>query len=279
MKFNIFKNLSIANKLIILFLLLGIGSTVLVGVYSYFSAKHSLTERTFDQLTSIRVAKKKRIEGFFADRFRDIDLFSKTSEVSGMLDNLDNSTRTKNGRSGSLYGEYASFLKSYVISYGYYDKFIVLNSKGKMLYTPTTTADSMNKFSIDSVKYKSISVLWKEVSGSPKAIFRDFALDDFNENSPAYYMATPVFSSFGKIRGMIALQISFDAINSIMLESSSDNGLGESGESYLVGNDYLMRSTSRFRPNSIMVQPVKTVASMNALTGQKELRQFRITGM
>jgi PAS domain S-box-containing protein len=268
-KYTFFKNRSIANKLIILFLLLGIGSTVLVGVYSYFSAKHSLTERTFDQLTSIRVAKKKRIESFFADRFRDINMFAKTAEVSKMLDNLKKFHKNSATSRDTIIGEYASFLNTYIVSYGYYEKFIVADESGKMLYTSISADDSLNKFSLDTIETHSLKTLWKCVNDSARAVFKDFRNDSFNSDKPAYYIAAPLYAGTDEIKGMIALQVSFDAINSIMLESSSDNGLGETGESYLVGDDYLMRSTSRFKPNSIMVQQVKTKAVLEALKNKK----------
>lgn len=263
-----FRNLSIANKLVFLFLLLGIGSTVLVGVYSYYSARQSLTQRTFDQLTSIRVAKKNRIESFFADRFRDIVLFARTTEVSEMLNKLDKIKDVSNNTAGAKFGEYASFLNSYVISYGYYEQFIVMNSEHKMLYSATNTSDSLNKFSIDSIRYKSLQKLFKNVTDSGKTVFCDFAKDDFNNNKPSFYLIAPIKSNSKKTSGALALKVSFKAINNIMLESTSEHGLGESGESYLVGNDFLMRSTSRFRPNSILSQKVKTVAAINALNGK-----------
>jgi signal transduction histidine kinase len=49
-----------------------------------------------------------------------------------------------------------------------------------------------------------------------------------------------------------------------MLEYSPENGLGKSGEVYLVGDDYLMRSNSRFIPNSVLNTSVKTVSTINA---------------
>lgn len=54
-----------------------------------------------------------------------------------------------------------------------------------------------------------------------------------------------------------------------MLENSSENGLGETGESYLVGQDYFLRSDSRFIQKSLMKQRVKTIASQNALSGKQ----------
>jgi signal transduction histidine kinase len=44
-------------------------------------------------------------------------------------------------------------------------------------------------------------------------------------------------------------------INKIMLDTSRINGLGKSGETYLVGNDFYLKSKSRFFPNA--AQPIK----------------------
>ena len=63
---------------------------------------------------------------------------------------------------------------------------------------------------------------------------------------------------------VLALQISIQDINSIMLEDNPENGLGKSGEVYLVGDDYLMRSNSRFIPNSVLNTVVKTISANNA---------------
>ncbi len=56
---------SIVKKLIVYFLLLNILTVIVIGSYSYFRAKDALMKRTFDQLTSIRIEKKFRIERFF----------------------------------------------------------------------------------------------------------------------------------------------------------------------------------------------------------------------
>ncbi len=61
--------------------------------------------------------------------------------------------------------------------------------------------------------------------------------------------------------------IDYSVINSIMLENSSNSGLGNSGESYIVGNDTLLRTTSRFEENSILKIKVATDGVNNALQG------------
>jgi len=56
--------------------------------------------------------------------------------------------------------------------------------------------------------------------------------------SPVFYVGARL-----KGKGWILLVQSFDVINKVLTERS---GLGESGESYLVGSDFIMRSNSRF---------------------------------
>jgi len=45
-------------------------------------------------------------------------------------------------------------------------------------------------------------------------------------------------------------QINYDELNKILLDTNHSNGLGKSGEVYLVGNDYFLKSKSRFFPNA-----------------------------
>ena len=73
----------------------------------------------------------------------------------------------------------------------------------------------------------------------------DYAIVDFEKyapsyNAPASFIAVPIWDGDNKI-GVLVFQMPIDRINSIMKERS---GLGETGESYLVGSDKLMRSDS-----------------------------------
>ncbi len=61
--------------------------------------------------------------------------------------------------------------------------------------------------------------------------------------------------------------IDYSVINAVMLENSPNSGLGNSGESYIVGHDKLLRTTSRFKKNSILKIEVSTEGVGNALMG------------
>ena len=55
-------DLTIREKLMLYYVLLGIVAIVGVGVYSFFRAREAILDRAFEQLTSVREVKKDRIE-------------------------------------------------------------------------------------------------------------------------------------------------------------------------------------------------------------------------
>ena len=70
----------------------------------------------------------------------------------------------------------------------------------------------------------------------------------------------------GRLEGVLVFQMPIDNLNRVMLNTA---GLGETGESFIVGEDMLMRSTSRFSEEStILVQRVDNDAVAKALSGE-----------
>jgi signal transduction histidine kinase len=163
---------------------------------------------------------------------------------------------------------YDQFLNLYVKAYGYYDKFIVCDTLNNLIYTSGTTTDSLHLSLINNPDHVCISQLINSVYRKKNVEFLDFKKDPFNENKPSYYLSAPVYDDHKTLIGFISLLVSTKAINNIMLENSSENGLGETGESYIVGRDFYMRSDSRFIPKSLMNQVVKTQSSLNAFEGK-----------
>src|SRR3989304_3836179 len=96
--------------------------------------------------------------------------------------------------------------------------------------------------------------------------FEPYAPSDF---APASFIAAPISDGFNKA-GILVLQIPIDQINSVMMGRS---GLGETGETYLVGNDKLMRSDSRFsEKKTILVNKIDTEAVKDALTNKSDCK-------
>ena len=166
------------------------------------------------------------------------------------------------------------FYAKYKEMYGYYDLFLV-NPDGYCFYTVTKESDYQTN--LVSGKYKD-SGLGKLVRGVLNS--REFGVADFepyapSNGEPAAFIAQPVVHD-GQVEIVVALQLSIEAINSIMQERS---GMGKTGETYLVGTDKLMRSDSFLDPDNHSVKAsfanpnkgkVDTEASRAALAGKEE---------
>jgi signal transduction histidine kinase len=92
-------------------------------------------------------------------------------------------------------------------------------------------------------------------------LYEDHSNDELNIHlSKSYLIAGKAYN--------IDMLIDYSVINKVMLENSPNSGLGNSGESYIVGRDSLLRTTSRFKENSILKIKVNTEGVAKALRGE-----------
>ncbi|PCJ36627.1 MAG: hypothetical protein COA75_07560 [Cellvibrionales bacterium] len=82
------------------------------------------------------------------------------------------------------------------------------------------------------------------------------AFTDFAPCAPSYgalasFIAAPVMGANNTPVGTLIFQMPIEQINQIIQASE---GIGESGETYLVGTDYLIRSDSRFSEESTILK-------------------------
>lgn len=260
------KQLPLKVKLLILFIAIGIGSMIAVSVYYFKMNEKAILERTFEQLTSVRVVKKRQLEAFFKDRVREINLIASSSNVKEIIYVLGQKT-SGNTIDTTEITNYTAYLNHYLVSSGYFNRLLIIDSEGNMFLD-----DFINDSSIVSFTHISqcedapvLSEIFSKRQDTLPSII-DFN-QDFDKNNPGMYIVCR--NSFGKGHklGLVLLQVSLSAINDIMLENSPDDGLGHSGESYLVGSDFLMRSTSRFAPNSVLHTVVPTESAKRSFKG------------
>ena len=284
-KFKKVRQISLKEKIILNFLLLSIGTIVIVASYSFYTSRNALLNRTFEQLTSVRTVKKNQIENFFTDRIRDIKLITVSEDVQRLFLMLKDHYSKPNSNytdqltieEQQINVEYNRYLSRYLNSCGYYDNLMIVNTEGNLLNIKTTDKQQENLIKYDNLKNYSLNDLWQNILKTQKPVIQDFKIDT-NSKQAMLYIGAPVFNSIHKLTGMVVLSISFEAINGIMYENNPHNGLGITGESYLVGSDFLMRTNSRFHKNSLLNTKVKTEATLNAFNskeGTKILRDYR----
>ena len=275
------KNMGVMQKLIGSVLLGMIVAISVLTILSYTRSKDALYEQTINQLVTVKEVKGRQIENFFTERIGDVQVLADnpyTKEALYNFGKVDDVARSK-GLYGKRLFEDKQFKEDYekvfptfeyyMKTYGYYDIFLI-HGDGEVMFTVTLEPDFGTDLKEENTDLVSA---WKEVMRSGEAVLTDMAPYAPSNNVPAQFVAAPIRVD-GEIIGVVALQISLEAINDIMQERS---GMGETGESYLVGMDKRMRSDSFLDPKGHSVEAsmagsvknngIDTDASRDALAG------------
>ncbi|MEM7207162.1 MAG: methyl-accepting chemotaxis protein [Pseudomonadota bacterium] len=148
-------------------------------------------------------------------------------------------------RYDNYHAQYHPTFRTYLEKFGYYDIFLVDADTGHIIYSVFKELDYATNLNDGPYSDTNFARAFRDAvkATSPDAVF----LEDFEPYSPSYeagasFIASPIFMH-GKIEGVLVFQMPVGRINEIM---SNNSGLGETGETYLVGGDTLMRSQGRF---------------------------------
>lgn len=131
--------------------------------------------------------------------------------------------------------------RSFISRYGLYDLFLI-NPEGRIIYTVFKEADFAT-----SLKQGpwSDSGLARAFEKSKQLEFGKVVLEDFAPYTPSYeapasFLGTPLFRN-GKYVGSLIVQLPLDRISAV---ANNREGLGEQGETTLVGADLKLRADS-----------------------------------
>jgi methyl-accepting chemotaxis protein len=170
-------------------------------------------------------------------------------------------------------GESEDYFTKYIKEYGYYDLFLI-HPKGKVFYTVSKESDYNTNIVNGIYKDSGLGQLTRDVIQHKDYGLADFAPYTASNDAPSAFIAQPYVVD-GKVELVVALQLSLEAINVIMQQR---DGMGETGETYLVGSDKLMRSNSFLAPDTHSVTAsfagnvknngVETDAVIEALSGK-----------
>lgn len=217
------KHSSLTEKMILYFLALGVGAILTTGLFSFYAARKALMERAYEQLTSIRLARKAAVERFFKDRLNETD-FLATEGVNSLIQRSD-----------------------------YYSGYFIFDTNGVINRFESNEPDTHFPVSfLKSLTQKNLQCFIADNAPTSDENHILLSVCRLNNND-----------------NFLALIIKSGLIDSIMLEVNPTHGLGYSGETYLIGQDYLMRTKSRFIEGSVMKTKVITNPSVNALVGME----------
>ncbi len=261
------KNMTIGKKLIIFFLLVGIIPLAIVGFWSYNNAQKALSEQIENNLDAVVGLKYAEIGAFFKDIEHNLNAIAKTNDAKvavqqlvkyhdememGATESFDMSsskeavTKTYN----EVWDEVNEVFKIYPEEYGYYDIFIICKKHGHVMYTWAKEADLGTNLGAGQYRDSGLAEAWRESINKDGYYLTDITAYAPSNGAPAMFAANPIHKN-GETIGVVVLQIPQDRIDEIMKKAE---GMGETGETYLVGSDYLFRSNSRLTNDETLLK-------------------------
>ena len=154
----------------------------------------------------------------------------------------------------------------FITNRGYYD-FFLIDPDGHIIYSVEKEADFATSLSAGPYKDTGLGKVFEAALADPDSAVHlsDFERYAPSNQAPAIFMARRMVSEDNGTIGVLAMQLPTSRIVEIM---QFTEGMGESGETYLVGQDLLMRSDSRFsEASTILDTRVDTTTVQDALRG------------
>jgi class 3 adenylate cyclase len=180
-----------------------------------------------------------------------------------------------------VHAKYHIAFRNIIRKFGYYDLYLIDFQSQQILYDVTKDRDFGTNLKIGPYRDSNLAKVVRKclAATDPNDVyFTGFEPDEASRREATQYVASPIWDSNEKL-GVFVLQLSSAAIDNIMSDNRNwkRNGLGDTGESVLIGPDYLLRSNPRaFEQNPESFLARLKSQGVPALTIQK-IRHYKST--
>ena len=254
--------MKLGPKLLASFLLVGLLPLAIAGIISSGAAKKALTQAAFEKLEAITQTRKNQVEEYFRQLFNELESLTMSQDAYFLYEKLDSydnvSDTTEKGPYDINQDEYRQIVKEDARNFtrlreksGYADIYFVGTRWGHVKYSAAKKSDLAANLIHGPLKNSPLAKVWSQVRQTKKRVFLDFVPYGPDADQPCALAGFPLLEDGETLRGVVIFRISADRINDIMAERS---GMGETGETFLVGPDLLMRSDTRLARDRYTVQ-------------------------
>lgn len=289
--------IGIGTKLTSLVIASVLVTAVVIGGASYFTASKALHDVEAQKILALTEIRKSTIEDYLDSIRQDIRTLSSSETVqqaslqfsaawaglgekqteklqrayieqnehpAGKKENLDFA------KDGSQYSEihkqFHPWFHQFLRERGYAD-ISLFDLEGNLVYSVRKQPDYATN--VEDGKYKDTDLgnsfrKAVELEKAGSLAFFDFKPYTVRNGAPASFISAPITDVDGQLLGVMTLQMPIDRINRIMGQTT---GLGKTGESVIVGGDFLVRNDTRFAENSILKRRMESDIVKRALGG------------
>ncbi len=268
-------------------------------VVSYLGAREALIDATDDKLAGIAGSRREELKHYLETIQADLRFQAGNPEVrralrafragwqaldgdptrtlqrlyiqenphpTGEKENLD--TALDGSAYSQAHATYHPWLRQFLRERGYYDIFL-FNPEGDLVYTVFKELDYATNVVSGQYADTDLGNAFRAARDNPRPdyqAFFDFKPYSPSHGAPASFISTPLLDARGQLEGVLVFQMPIGGLNAI---TNGTEGLGETGETMIVGSDGLMRSDSRFSEEStILARKLESEAVTAALKGE-----------
>lgn len=156
------------------------------------------------------------------------------------------------GAWGRAHAQHHPTFHRYQSAFGFYDIFLISAPEGRVLYTVMKEIDLGAELTREPYGATRLGQVYRRAlelprGNPPQAVaLEDFAPYVASSFAPAAFIAAPVRVA-GAVVGVLAMQLSIREVDRVMTGNQrwQDEGLGDTGQAYLIGSDETLRSDPR----------------------------------
>lgn len=154
-----------------------------------------------------------------------------------------------NSNYSQVHQRYHNLFRNLIKRFGYYDLFLIDAETGDIVYSVYKETDYSTSLYTGPYRNSNLAQIVERVRDNPDrgAIqLIDFEFYRPSYNAPAAFIAGPIYDGTRRV-GILAVQVPIDEINRVLTGNQNwqKDGLGDTGETYLVGEDLKLRSMVR----------------------------------
>lgn len=299
-----FNSIKIRLKLPVAMVLLTFVAVGAMGTTAYQNARHSLQEEAEARLVALGSLQSRAVKAFFETILLDLEIIAHAPITSSAIrdftrafaqindpvkslqktyidDNphpLGSKDQLVSAGTGTAYDaaheRYHPFFDRLQDAHDYYDVFL-FDTEGNLIYSVFKELDYATNMYTGQWKDTDLAVSYRramELEENAPAAFEDFEPYEPSYGAPASFIARPVFTENGERLGVLIYQMPVDAINATV---RGVEGLGETGDVFMVGSDRLLRTDSaKTEVNDILETSVNITKLDSVLAGDSVVYEF-----
>ncbi len=239
------KKLKISQKLVIFMVVMGVVPLLIGILFANYRVSDELENQAFEKLKAVQAIKAGQVTDYFNVLEHQLHIVKGDPYVRQALVEFnrvfeDAGNKVLTPEWNALAERYDRRMKGINEDNGWYDLFLI-HTGGEIVYSAARESDLGMVIPDSELRKSSLGKAFEKAksAGAEEIVIADFLPYPPSNGEPAAFMMGQMRDDNGELKGYAALQVPVNKIDDIMLKRA---GLGDSGETYLVGPDKRMRS-------------------------------------